>query len=191
MDEQECKLKGTTFVNLVKYIQKKRGQRGVDQIFDILKKEAPDLYISSTEFKTREMYPEQTFLKLLEIVDKEFGNGDLKECYNFGYYDAHNLGIMGFFISFLGDPQYIIQKAPRSWFMYHNSGELKIRHLEPGLGIIEVHDNIKSKVLCSEMLGYFTGAAEQTKGKNVCVEETRCRCDGHDVCEFTIKWDVK
>jgi hypothetical protein len=191
MGEVESQIKGTTFVNLVKYVKERRGQQGVEHIFSILKKEAPKLYIPPDSFKTRDMYPEVTLQKLLEIVDREYGKGDLKECYKFGLYDANNLGVLGFFISFKGDPQYIIQKAPRSWYLYHNTGELRISQLEPGLGVIEVWDNLKSKALCHEMLGYYTGAAKQTKGKNIRVEETRCRCKGDPVCEFTFKWDEK
>ena len=40
-----------------------------------------------------------------------------------------------------------------------------------------------------EILGYFNGAADQTRGKNVKVKHTRCASKGDPVCEYTITWD--
>lgn len=189
MDEEDYKLKGPAFITLVDYIKERRGQKGVDHIFSILKKEAPELYVAPKEFKTKEMYPDILFIKLLEILDREFGKGDLKECYNYGHYSSHHLGVMGIFISFLGTPASILKKAPKSWQYYRNKGELVVTKLEPGIGVIELRDYIKSKTICTELLGFFNGAAEQTKAKNVKVKHTRCRADGEPVCEFEVTWE--
>jgi predicted hydrocarbon binding protein len=189
MDEEDYLLKGTVFVNLIKYIKERRGQKGVDHIFNLLKKETPEFHIEPTELKTKEMYPELTFLKLLEIVDREFGEGDLTECYNFGYYDSHHLGVAGFFISFIGKPSTVIKKAPKSWKYYHNLGELVVTKEERGLAVIELRDYLANKVACTEILGYLKGAGEQTKAKSTSVKHTRCRAYGDPVCEFTITWD--
>jgi predicted hydrocarbon binding protein len=190
MHEREYKLKGPAFISLINYIKERRGRRGVDHIFSILKKEAPELYTNPDRFKTREMYPDILFIKLLEILDREYGSGDLKECYKLGYYNAHNLGVMGYLISFFATPATIIKRAPKSWDYYRNKGELVVTKLEPGQGIIEIRDYLKSKTICTEILGFFTGAAKQAKARNVKVEHTRCTSDGDPVCEFTIKWDA-
>lgn len=189
MDEENYFIKGPVFLSLINYLKEKKGQRGVDQIFDLLKEEAPDVYMAPNEFTTKDMYREAIFLKLLELVDRELGAGDLSECYRFGYYDSHHLGVMGYFVSFLGTPTKILQKAPKSWKYYHKKGELVVPKLEPGLGIIELHGYLKSEVMCAEILGYLTGAAEQTKGKNVKVEETQCVCKGDSVCQFKVTWE--
>lgn len=189
MDEDDYKLKGPAFITLIEYIKERRGQKGVDHIFSILKEEAPDLYVAPGEFKTKEMYPDSLFIKLLEILDREFGEGDLKECYNYGVYSSRHLGVMGIFVSFLGTPSVILKKAPKSWKYYRNKGELVVTKLEPGLGVFEIRGYIKSKTICAELLGFFNGAAEQTKAKNVKVRHTRCRAEGEPVCEFEITWD--
>jgi predicted hydrocarbon binding protein len=191
MDEENYFLKGQAFLGLINYIKERRGQRGVDQVFSALRKQAPDMYVAPRDFKTKESYLDLLFIKLLEIMDKEIGQGDLSECYNFGIYDSHHLGVAGYFISFLGSPSTIIKKAPKSWKFYHNKGELVITKLEPGIGVLELRDYIKSTTMCKELEGFFTGAAKQTKGKNVKVNKTKCKSRGDSVCEFTITWDEK
>jgi len=189
MDEEDYRLKGPAFLTLVRYIKERRGQKGVDHVFSILKKEMPELYIPSKEFKTKKMYPDMLFIRLLEILDREFGKGDLRECYNFGRYSSYNLGVMGIFVSFLGTPSTVLKKAPKSWRYYRNRGELVVTKLEPGLGVLELRGYLKSKTICTELLGFFNGAAEQTKAKNVKVRETKCKSKGDPVCEFMITWE--
>lgn len=190
MHELEYKLKGPAFITLIDYIKERRGKRGVDYIFSILKKEAPDLYVHPDRFKTKEMYPDILFIKLMKILDREFGKGDLSECYNLGRWSSQHLGVMGIFVSFLGTPTSVIKKAPKSWRYYHNKGELVVTKLEPGIGIIELRDFLKSNTICTQLLGFFRGAAEQTRGKNVKVEKTKCTSEGDPVCEFTVTWDA-
>ncbi len=189
MDEEDYLLKGPAFLGLINYIKERRGKKGVEQVFSKLKREAPDMYVAPGEFKTKDSYPDLLFIKLLEIMDQEIGKGDLSECYNFGLYDSHHLGVAGYFISFLGNPSIVIKKAPKSWKYYHNKGELLVTKLESGIGVIELRDYIKSKTICRELEGFFTGAAKQTKGKNVKVKKTKCTSKGDLVCEFTITWD--
>lgn len=191
MDEENYLLKGQAFLGVINYIKERRGKRGVEQVFSALKEEVPDMYVASDEFRTKESYPDLLFIKLLEIMDREIGQGDLSECYDFGYYDSHHLGVAGYFISFLGNPSTVIKKAPKSWKYYHNKGELVVTKLEPGIGVIELRDYIKSTTMCKELEGFFTGAARQTRGKNVQVKKTKCRSLGDSVCEFTITWDEK
>ncbi len=189
MEDLEYMLKGPTFINLVKYIKKKRGKDGVDRVFGMVKKEHPGLFIPSDGFKTKEFYREMSFCAIMEAFDREYGKGDLREAYNFGRFDAHNLGIMGFFISFLDNPVKVIEKAPKTWRGYHNAGDIVVHELDDDHAVMELKDYYKSRTVCTEITGFFTGAGEQTKCRNIKIEHVKCTFRGDDTEEYLVTWE--
>ncbi len=190
MNDWDRTITGQSFLNLITFIKKQWGQDGVDKIFGILKKEHPRYYINPKEINAKEAYPELIQFKILEVMDHEFGNGDTKLCTRFGRYNANNLGFKGFFISFLGSPTKVLTSAPSSWARWHNNGELVVTKAEPGIGVFEIRDYLANEYMCAELLGFFNTAANLTRAKNVVVKETKCKCQGADVCEFTVTWDA-
>ena len=189
MNDRRYLLKGATFLNLITYIKKKRGKDGVERVFKLLREENPDLYIDPRDLSPKRMYPEICFNGILETYDREYGKGDLREAYNFGVYDVENMGIMGLFVSFLGDPMEVIRKAPEGWKSYHEGGELVLTQMDPGHCVFELRDYLVSRTVCTELTGFFTAASKKTRGKNIKVEHTACACDGASACEFTVTWD--
>ena len=71
-----------------------------------------------------------------------------------------------------------------------NSGKLVVTSHDKGHAIMEVKDFIASPAMCTQILGYFNGAAKQTRARNVSVTEIKCRNKGHTHCVFEVSWDA-
>ena len=86
---------GTSLVNIIKFVKKRRGVNGVEEVFARLKEEAHNLWVDPSSAKEKEWYQLDTVLDVLRIYEDLYGGPDLKQTFNIGVHNAKNLGVLG------------------------------------------------------------------------------------------------
>ena len=173
----------------VKYLKKNFGDDGFASILESLEPQDRELFKGM--MNPMGLYSAKAFINLINAADKLFGKGDYAVCRQIGRFEAEEAfgGLYKVFLE-LGNPHFVIKRAPLAWRTLNDAGDLEIEQTGDKYVKGKVTDYPDSdKGFCWNLLGYFERVLEMSGAKNVVIQEVKCRCDGDSFCEYEIKWD--
>lgn len=88
-----------------------------------------------------------------------------------------------------GDPHFLLQAAPQIYAAYYAVGRRTYRRTGETSAVLVTEDaeNV-TETDCLTVVGWHVRAIELCGGKDVKVEEARCRARGDEVCEYRCSW---
>lgn len=131
-------------------------------------------------------YPLEPVIRFHRAVDQRFGTGDLSLVEEIGRHSAEwQLNAFHKLVLRFKKPSYIINKAGQLWSRYHQTGRWEVEERADGTVIGRLHDfAVADECFCTRERGWFARAIELTGGRNVVVQEPRCRAFGAPFCEY-------
>lgn len=95
--------------------------------------------------------------------------------------------MLRYFIS----PEAVVKRIPQYWRRYWSVGSMEGEfHEDERYVVIRLKDIELHPIHCVYVSGYFKGVAEMIKKfKRVTVEKVKCRCRGHEYCEWVVRWE--
>ncbi len=185
-------VKGSAITARIRWVREHRGEDGVRATKSALSPELRDLV--ERRILPHDWAPFELFVGLSETIDRLFGRGDLELCRELGRYSARvNLPTIYRIFYALGNPAFIVGRAPRVWDVHYSSGRLESETFKEGDGVEGARLRIVAfrtphRAHCLAVLGWSELAVELSGGKLVAAEETRCRTRGDDACEIISRW---
>lgn len=179
---------------LLKYIKEKAGEEVRKKIIDSLTEDR-DIYSKSI---SSGWYPYSAFVRLIEAIDRELGNGDLSLCKEMGKWaverDISGIGMYNIYTQDDFKTTMVFKTAPNvMWKGYYSEGKMETTQLpetmgEPNSLILKVIDFPEmKKAHCSLLEGWVGGAYTVVSGKNATVRQTKCITRGDEYCEFVFE----
>jgi predicted hydrocarbon binding protein len=182
-------VKGTAFIPSFRYMIDNHGKEGWRKVVSQLDPE--DRKLIWDQILPSKWYPYRTYLALCRALDDTYGTGDNTFIRDLASLTAKESlsSIYKFFVK-VGKPTLTVARASKMWDQYYDSGWAEIVKNEKGHAIFRVHDWPEPRrELCMTLIGWIKGATEYAGGKNVKVEETRCKCFKEEFCEFELTYD--
>jgi uncharacterized protein (TIGR02265 family) len=184
------KIKGTLLLARLRYLRS-RGPEAEDRILRRMSGE--DRATLRGMLLPSSWYAEDLLLRLEMTIAAILARGDRAALFaDMGRFSAEtNLGPNGVQRPYLrpGDPHFLLRNVPRMYTSQHSAGQRTyeqtgersavIRSLETGSPVAED---------CLTAVGWLARAIELSGGREVRVEETRCRARGDPHCEFRCEW---
>jgi hypothetical protein len=132
-------------------------------------------------------YPAQC--RLLEVVDRVFGAGDLAVLHQVGRYSAfRDMPVVARPIARLLSPGAFVDVATRIWPLYHSHGTWRVtRGPSSGRGELTARPQ-PSAAFCAVVRGWVDGALLFCGASEVVVEEPRCQARGDPTCVLEVRW---
>jgi hypothetical protein len=181
-------VKGSAVESRVLWVRLHHGEEGVNRLCDELTLEARAIVLEPPH-KAR-WYPFPVFVELNQVIDRVFGKGDLRIVRELGRHGADaNLTTVYRLFYMAGTPKWILDRASRLWDLHYDSGRLVITRY-PG-------NEVEARILefatphithCLSVRGWAERSLELSGGKNVHIEETRCRTRGDTECMLHATW---
>jgi hypothetical protein len=180
MDET-MRIQGDSILHSFRYIQRKKGMKGLEQV------------VSQLDYKPEDIYPERWYpvdmhLRLLEIADKSFDYKDYPVCSRMGFNRAKEMG----FLKSPGkrmDPIEIFERVRDKWLRFSDFGRIELRNVEEGQADIYLCKCPSHPLYCQRMEGFFTGILlEVCKVNEAEVKQIKCASDGEEYCKFEARW---
>jgi len=182
-------VRGLSVSLAINYIKKNFGDEGLAKVLDALDQQEREMFKGA--MNPMVMYPAKAFIKLINTADKLYGGGDYDICRQIGRFEAENAfgGLYKVFLE-LGNPSFVIRRAPLAWRTLNDAGDLEIEQTGDKYvkGKISDYPDF-DKGFCWNLLGYFEKVLEMSGAKNVNIKEVRCRCQGDAFCEYEIRWE--
>ena len=179
--------KGSTIKGVLEYVEKHFGKEKVEEILN----EFPEEVRKGLKFiLTFRWYPVEYFIDLLNKVSEKCFNNEPSRADEIGKYLLKTTLPTIYKVFYkIGNPMFIIKRAPILWKMYHKTGKMEVR--QTGDKSIEVTIKeyaIPNKVHCYVIKGGMEMALELSGAKNPVATEIECVCEGSDRCFYTVKW---
>lgn len=175
--------KGTLYLSVKLFAEKRFGPSAVDLCLAQLSREDRELLGSIVAVG---WYPLEPVLRFHRVLDQSFGKGDLSLCREVGVFSADwQLNNFHKLVLKMRNPKWIVARASKMWRSYHDTGRWEIEEPEPNCVVGRLHDfAVVDQAFCVREQGWFLKAFEMTGGKDVRVEEPRCRALGDPFCEY-------
>ncbi len=172
----------------VNVVKKKMGTDGLQRFFDEVNKDRPrSKMIDSSSINEKEWYPFQLLLDFYD-AESEVLVGDPKtKRRKLEHEIAQDLGVLKFFVKWVGSPAMLAEKAHERWRLLHKYGQLDVDNMGDTSGTLVLRDYFIDERFCYSMEGFLEGLIGVTK-KDVKVHQTKCTAKGDDVCEFVLEW---
>ncbi|MFH1460605.1 MAG: hypothetical protein ABIG64_09605 [Candidatus Omnitrophota bacterium] len=134
--------------------------------------------------------PEETWGKFLIAFDHVYGKGDYSICNTLGIYLGKNTMPLFYQIFIkIGNPGFVIQRAPLLWKQMHNNGVFEVVDSTNNSGIVRIKDKtFPHKAFCKFLMGFCQGVLELCGVKKFSFQETQCASLGAPYCEFHAQW---
>ena len=181
--------KGTIYLSVEKFVRERWGDEAVQQCLQALSDEDRQVL---DEVLAVGWYPLEPVIRFHRAVDERFGTGDLALVEQIGRYSAEwQLNAFHKLVLRFKSPKYIVAKAGQLWSRYHETGRWEVESPAPDTVIGRLHDfAVADECFCTRERGWFARALELTGGKDVTVEEPRCRARGAPYCEYVGTYSV-
>lgn len=183
----EAKTKGVGFSNVKAFAIERYGQDGWEKVLAELTQPERDELAAIVAVG---WYSLSFYAKLIRVVDKVHGYGDLGLLLQLGRYEAEkDLTTLHRMLLRLASPAFAVEKTAEYWRRFHDTGawtmsregDSALRGVLEGWGCVDV-------ALCRELQGYLMRTMELVGAKNVTCEHVRCRAKGDPACVFIGKW---
>jgi hypothetical protein len=191
--EEEAKTKGVGFTNVRAFTMDRfGGEAGWRAVLEQLPaKDREELQsVIPVGWYSLPMYA-----RLIRVLDKVHGQGDLSLMKDLGRYEAEKdlKTIHRVFLRFT-NPAFIVEKTSEYWRRFHDTGTWNVvREGGPnGHGVSAVLDGwgCVDAALCRELVAYLTRVLELAGAKNVVLEHPKCRGRADPQCIFRGRWGL-
>jgi hypothetical protein len=182
-----AKFKGSVYESTRAFVQKEFGLEGVERVLSALPAVDRELLRTATAI---EWMPIEPVLHFHHELERQFGAGDLSLCVRLGRFSAgwSMNTVLKMFLR-LRSPRWLFDKGTSLWSRYHDTGRWEMDPPETlRMSGRLLAFEVKDPAFCARLRGWIAGAVELTGGTNVELSEPRCRCRGHDYCQFVTSW---
>jgi predicted hydrocarbon binding protein len=178
-------MKGIGFANVHCYVQTKHSEAKWAEVLAKLDKEDSRVVASAVAVG---WYDVMLFARLLRVVDKVCGRGDLHLMDELGKFEAEQdlNRVLRVFIRVLS-PLQIFRVEGRLWSHFQDSGKWESHRVPNGVDATLTGWAV-DQALCQELAGYLVRLMEFTGGKDVRVLHPTCRARGSEKCVFQYRW---
>jgi len=176
----------------LKYIKIKAGEQGLKNILERLPEE--DKIVLNMKILPTEWYPFRTYVNILTLIDRQFGNGDLSVCREVGEWSAERdlKAVYNIYSKEIFKDPSILRTAPSiMWKGYYDKGDLVFPEIPNTLDVTEATAKVidfpdAAKPNCTLLEGWIGKVMEIIigGGHKARVREVKCRANGADYCEF-------
>jgi hypothetical protein len=134
-------------------------------------------------------YSFDAFVEVNEVVDRDFGAGDLALCEELGRYACDvNLKTLYRFLFKVGNVHFIIRRAASAWNINYDEGEMTVVSEGPASVVVEIKDWPRPhRAHCLSVKGWILEAG-RISGTEMKSHTEKCRALGDDVCELSFDW---
>ncbi len=179
-------VRATHILNVMAFIKRKMGQKGVDEL---LKQSNWKLATQYTPQTINEVafVPYDHYLMFLREADILYDSGDLSVIPEIGAFTVSHLGTFDHLLDTSGLLP-LIEKVVEKFDYIYDFGKLEIAEESAGRIVLRYKEFPKIKEKCLYLQGSIEEAIAMC-GIEAQVEETLCNVDeGVDHCEFVITW---
>ncbi len=136
-------------------------------------------------------YSLSLYARLIRVLDKVHGRGDLSMMKDLGRFEAENdlKTIHRIFLRFT-NPAFIVEKTSQYWKHFHDTGTWNVTRDDHGVSAVLDDWGCVDSALCRELVAYLTRVLELTGAKNVVLEHPKCRGRSDPQCIFRGRWGV-
>lgn len=180
--------KGSTIKGVLNFVEENFGKEALQELL----KEFPEDRAKELRFVlTFRWYPVEYFIELLNRVCEKFFNNDPSRGEILGRYLLKNTLPTLYRVFYrLGNPMFVVKKAPILWKMYHKQGEMVVTQTgDRSIEVIVRDYPIPSRVHCYVIKGGIEAALELSGAKNIKGKEEECVCEGASFCRYLVKWE--
>jgi predicted hydrocarbon binding protein len=190
LKDRQGKTRGVAIITTVAYIQKMKGENGINLVEKELEKLGYPLDL-------RQIDKSQWYHCLIDplimvIAKNAFGWQD-KDFYDAGYFAPQVSPIAKIFLRYFISIDKAFQGASKYWKRYYSFGKLEAVEMdkEKKYFVLRLKDYDLSPLLCVYHKGYFVRTACFTLGKekNISIEEPKCIHRGDSYHEYRITWE--
>ncbi len=131
------------------------------------------------------------FVEANVLVDRLFGDGDLRLAWDMGRFAAtHNMGMWKAFVYRHVQPSLIMSIAAGLWGQHYDGGRLATRPLgSSGVAVSIIDFPTPHRAHCLSVGGWILGTAEAGPRRSATVRESACRISGDRLCELLVTWE--
>lgn len=179
--------KGTTLAAAMAFVESRFGAEGVDRLKQSLKAENPTIAKGIVVPSAR--YPLGDLVGVYEAVDRLFGNGDLRLCFELGKFAAdYEVKLIHKVFLKVGKIEYWFKLTGATWRSYYSAGKLvpAIKDRSGSLTLSEF--NPVSKAFCARFAGWTHRIGELSNLTHVRVSHDECVLDGAPACVWNATW---
>jgi hypothetical protein len=178
-------MKGIGVANVQSYVQTKHSAAKWAEVLAQLTEEDEGIVASAVAVG---WYDVLLFARLLRVVDKVCGRGDLQLLDKVGKFEAEQdlNRVLRVFLRVLS-PLQIFSVQGRLWSHFQDSGKWESHRVPNGVDGTLTGWAV-DEALCQELSGYLIRLMELTGGKDVRVLHGSCRARGSDKCIFQYRW---
>jgi hypothetical protein len=178
-------MKGVGFVNVKKYVSTLYGSAAWQNVLSALPaedRETADFGLAVG------WYDVAAFGRLLRVVDRICGEGDLALLQKIGAYEAEqDFNRVYRIILRTLTPGSFLSAERRIWKQFQDSGDWNWNYVDGGIRAVLTGWEV-DRALCVEMGGYLVRVIEFTGGRQVSFDHTECRARRSEQCVFVLRW---
>ncbi len=178
--------KGVGFINVRAFASARFGEASWQRVLRAL---TSDEQLDLLEIIPMGWYDLALYARLIRVLDREFGKGDLSLLEQLGRYEAtKDLTTLHRLFMRVANPGLILAKTTQLWRRFHDTGSWDVvREDKSATGTLHQW-GVVDAALCAELTGYIRGIIEVGAGKGVTVRHTQCRALGNPACVFAGQW---
>lgn len=183
----EGKMMGDTIITKAEFVLTKKGEHGLKQIEEALKKAGhPVDYLRLEKLK---LYPVGLEIAILVGMKRIFGFTD-EDFREMGRIEAKLAIIMRLFMRYFVSLERIAKEAPKIWERVYTIGNLKISELNKKEKYLKIKltDFPLTPILCRAHEGWFAELIHVVINKPVSCREIKCTFKGDEYHEFKVEW---
>lgn len=128
MAHEDALVKGEPVLQMLGYVKKRKGMKGVNQVLGFTNNKHSTKYKFS-DFKDMDWYSQLHYDSMLEGMEQVFPDDDkmfTKACTHF----LDNYGIMKYFVKFAMSPQQLMRKASKDFNKFYSTGVLTVEDMK-------------------------------------------------------------
>lgn len=177
------RLRGNGLANIRAWTVEHYGDAGWSEVLGALE---PDERASLSDLRPSDWYPLSLQARLLRVIDRRFGDDDLRLPRRIGFDQAArdlDLGVLTWLFR-LFTPATLVGNMDVVWRRFHDSGRWSAR--VDGARTVMVVSGWRNAdhANCADVEGYLEHLGQRMSRAPGTLQHTRCRLRGHDACEF-------
>ena len=180
-------VKGSTLDARMRFIEKRWGETGVKNLLDALPEE--DRHRLSPVVLSSNWYPYETYIRVLETIDRLYGHGDPKLIAEIARFAAdHNLPRLYKFFYSVSSVRLILSMGLRLWKLNYDAGYLEVKTEDKHV-TLWIRDFPQPHHLHCLSVMHWAGRSVELSGATIVrIEEVSCRALGASECRFECEW---
>ena len=183
-----AQIKGFVIRGLLKYVKQSGHPGGIPGILDKL----PEALRPTFKLKilNGSWYPYDAYAGLLEVVDREIGDGELSIMPEIGRFAARQeAGSIWKLVTYFSSVETLLQRSTLFWPRYCDQGIFETRDVQEGrgTGILRDFPGV-SRGHCHLLCGWVDQMARNAGAKTVETVKTQCIHRGDEWCQYEGGW---